>query len=143
LWPFCPVQQSLHLLLTMSDIALIVYLSDRWVTAGPTSYEQLALRTCLSHKQQPCRLRILERPVNGIPTTTHYYRSYAVPESALSQWCSPQRLTGIPQPLLPGQSGDTIQETTRGQLWCFAATSSRCPAWIAISDTRSNTISRL
>jgi hypothetical protein len=60
LWPFCPVQQSLHLLLTMSDIALIVYLSDRWVTAGPTSYEQLVLRTCLSLKQQSCRLRILE-----------------------------------------------------------------------------------
>jgi hypothetical protein len=55
-----PVQQSLRLLLTMSDIALIVYLSDRWVTAGPTSYEQLALRTCLSLKQQSCRLRILE-----------------------------------------------------------------------------------
>lgn len=55
-----PVQQSLRLLLTMSDVALIVCLIDRWVTAGPTSYEQLALRTCLSLKQQSCRLRILE-----------------------------------------------------------------------------------
>ena len=135
--------QSLYLLLTVLDIALIMCLSGRWVSAGPTSYEQLALRTCLSLKQQSCRLRIFERPVNGIPTTTLYHRPFSIPEPAVPQRRSPQWLASIPQSKLSSQSGDTIQKTARRQLWHFTTASSRCFAWLAISDTGSNTISGL